>query len=378
MFQLGTKYSVALDAMYTDEDGEQHPMVMGCYGIGHLADRHRRRRGAPRRARHHVAAGARAVPRAPRRAPRQGRHRGARSSPRRDRLYDELSAAGVEVLYDDRDASPGVKFADADLLGMPMRVTVGAKGLGARDRRAARSARTGEQTEFPSPMPPRAGGPHLIRPATHPATHGRSHMGRFVLGNGPWMTWNVALALLPLLAAVVLFGRDAARRSMLWWAGLVGLVLFLPNAPYVLTDVVHLPQSLRGVRPGVAAEAGVLFTYGSLFTVGVVSYVLSLHLLGDYFARAGWSRRATVDARDDVARGLRGRHLPRALPGPQQLGRASAVRPTSPAGCAASRRPFGAATVIAMFVTLAVVTTMTRWVALGATEQFRRWRHGPG
>ena len=63
-----------------------------------------------------------------------------------DRLYGDLVAAGVEVLYDDRDASPGVKFADADLLGMPTRVTVGAKGL-ARGVVELRDRRTGEQTE---------------------------------------------------------------------------------------------------------------------------------------------------------------------------------------------------------------------------------------
>ena len=45
-------------------------------------------------------------------------------------LYDGLRARGVEVLLDDRDASPGIKFADADLLGMPVQVTVGAKGVG--------------------------------------------------------------------------------------------------------------------------------------------------------------------------------------------------------------------------------------------------------
>ena len=65
-----------------------------------------------------------------------------------DRLYDELRAAGVEVLYDDRDASPGVKFADADLLGMPTRVTVGAKGVG-RGVVELRDRRTGEQTDVP-------------------------------------------------------------------------------------------------------------------------------------------------------------------------------------------------------------------------------------
>jgi prolyl-tRNA synthetase len=64
-----------------------------------------------------------------------------------DRLYDELIAAGVTVLYDDRDASPGVKFADADLLGMPVRLTLGAKGL-ARGIVERRNRTTGEDDEL--------------------------------------------------------------------------------------------------------------------------------------------------------------------------------------------------------------------------------------
>jgi prolyl-tRNA synthetase len=64
-----------------------------------------------------------------------------------DRLYDELTAAGVDVLYDDRDASPGIKFADADLLGMPTRVTVGARGL-ARGVVERRDRATGEEDEL--------------------------------------------------------------------------------------------------------------------------------------------------------------------------------------------------------------------------------------
>ena len=63
-----------------------------------------------------------------------------------DALHDRLVAAGVEVLYDDRDVSPGVKFADADLLGMPVRLVVGAKGV-ARGIVEWRSRATGEERE---------------------------------------------------------------------------------------------------------------------------------------------------------------------------------------------------------------------------------------
>jgi prolyl-tRNA synthetase len=63
-----------------------------------------------------------------------------------DRLVDELEAAGVDVLYDDRDTSPGVKFADADLLGLPVRLVVGSKGL-ARGIVEWRDRRTGDERE---------------------------------------------------------------------------------------------------------------------------------------------------------------------------------------------------------------------------------------
>jgi len=146
VFQLGTKYSVALDATYTDDAGADHPMVMGCYGIGvsrivtAVVEEHHDQHGivwpdalAPYAV--HVVA-------------RPGKGDTAVAvREAADALYAGLRAAGVSVLYDDRDASPGVKFADADLLGMPWRVTVGAKGLGRgvieRRRRA-----TGEQDEL--------------------------------------------------------------------------------------------------------------------------------------------------------------------------------------------------------------------------------------
>jgi prolyl-tRNA synthetase len=65
-----------------------------------------------------------------------------------DRLYAELGAAGVEVLYDDRDARPGVKFADAELLGIPHRVVVSERGL-ASGRLEYRHRRDSSSTEFP-------------------------------------------------------------------------------------------------------------------------------------------------------------------------------------------------------------------------------------
>ncbi|MDQ1515279.1 MAG: prolyl-tRNA synthetase [Actinomycetota bacterium] len=127
-FQLGTKYSVALGAEYTDEKGAQHPMVMGCYGIGVS------RVVAAVVEEHHDDSGltwpAALAPFAVHLLSLPGKGEAAPEvRAAADRLYDELRAAGVEVLYDDRDQSPGVKFADADLLGMPTQLVLGAKGL---------------------------------------------------------------------------------------------------------------------------------------------------------------------------------------------------------------------------------------------------------
>jgi prolyl-tRNA synthetase len=69
-----------------------------------------------------------------------------------DRLYERLVEGDVDVLYDDRDVSPGVKFADADLLGIPLRLVVGAKGL-ARGVVEWRSRATGEEGELPVDSP---------------------------------------------------------------------------------------------------------------------------------------------------------------------------------------------------------------------------------
>jgi prolyl-tRNA synthetase len=147
VFEIGTKYSEALGGLYTDEAGDQHPMVMGCYGIGvsrivsAVVEQHHDDDGiawpealAPYDV--HLVA-----------LPGKG-EAAADVRATAERLYEELGDAGVAVLYDDRDASPGVKFADADLLGMPVRLTIGAKGV-ARGIVERRVRSTGEQDELP-------------------------------------------------------------------------------------------------------------------------------------------------------------------------------------------------------------------------------------
>lgn len=126
IFKLGTRYSEALGATYLDESGDEHPIVMGSYGIGpariaasaieQLADDAGivwPKAIAPFQI-HLVALG---------KSPDDEDRKFA------DGLYDDLSAAGVDVVYDDRDAGPGAKFADAELLGCPLRVTVGKRGI---------------------------------------------------------------------------------------------------------------------------------------------------------------------------------------------------------------------------------------------------------
>jgi prolyl-tRNA synthetase len=147
VFQIGTKYSVALDANYTDEHGEQHPMVMGCYGIGvsrvvaAVVEEHHDEHG--------VVWPAALAPYDVHLISVPGRGESAASViESADRMYEELTGRGLAVLYDDRDVSPGVKFADADLLGMPVQLVVGAKGL-ARGVVERKDRATGTRDDLP-------------------------------------------------------------------------------------------------------------------------------------------------------------------------------------------------------------------------------------
>ncbi|MGZ6999118.1 MAG: proline--tRNA ligase [Acidimicrobiia bacterium] len=129
VFQLGDKYSKVLGALYTDEHGAEHPMQMGCYGVGvsqilsAVVEEHHDDAG--------IAWPASVAPYQVHIVVLPGRGDTAVAvTAAAEELYDGLRARGVDVLLDDRDASPGVKFADADLLGMPVQVTIGAKGVG--------------------------------------------------------------------------------------------------------------------------------------------------------------------------------------------------------------------------------------------------------
>ena len=144
IFKLGTKYTKALGAEYLGEDGERHPIVMGSYGIGLgrnvacIVEAHHDEKGiawpaevAPYPA-HLVAIGGNKAPEVVETA---------------ERLYGIAQAAGPdrEILFDDRDESPGVKFTDAELLGMPWIITVSPRSLAAGGAEVTRRA-TGERS----------------------------------------------------------------------------------------------------------------------------------------------------------------------------------------------------------------------------------------
>ena len=126
IFQLGTKYSEAMKATVLGSDGGDTVMLMGCYGIGIT------RVVAAAIEQNHDARGIIwPEPIAPFQvvlvALNYGKSEGVRAAA--DRLYGELTDAGIEVLLDDRDARPGVKFADAELLGIPHRLVVSDRAL---------------------------------------------------------------------------------------------------------------------------------------------------------------------------------------------------------------------------------------------------------
>ena len=124
IFVLGTHYSDKMNARFLDEDGKSKSIVMGCYGIGVS------RLIAAVIEQHHDEQGIRwPVPVAPYEVIIIAIGKDEAPLARATEIYETLRAAGVEVLLDDRSERPGVKFKDADLLGIPVRITVGARGL---------------------------------------------------------------------------------------------------------------------------------------------------------------------------------------------------------------------------------------------------------
>jgi prolyl-tRNA synthetase len=143
IFKLGAYYSNAFGATYLDANGESHPIVMGCYGIGSgravatIVEQHYDEKGitwpvavAP----YHASLLS------------LGSSEDTEVMAAADKLYDELTATGVEVLFDDRDERAGVKFNDADLIGNPVRVSVSPRTL--KNGEAEIKARKASEASF--------------------------------------------------------------------------------------------------------------------------------------------------------------------------------------------------------------------------------------
>jgi prolyl-tRNA synthetase len=124
VFKLGTKYSEAMNCVFLDEKGERQPMIMGCYGLGIG-----RTVAAAVEQSHDEDGIIWPVAIAPFEAVVTMVGREENVVRTANEVYEKLLAAGIEVLLDDRDERPGVKFKDADLIGFPLRVAVGAKSL---------------------------------------------------------------------------------------------------------------------------------------------------------------------------------------------------------------------------------------------------------
>jgi len=126
IFQLGQKYSSAMNASVLDENGKQVTMTMGCYGIGvsrvvgAAIEQHNDDQG--------IAWPTAIAPFTLALIPMQMK-KSERVREAAENLYAELVAAGIDVLFDDRDARPGVMFADMELIGIPHRVVLGERGL---------------------------------------------------------------------------------------------------------------------------------------------------------------------------------------------------------------------------------------------------------
>ena len=139
IFQLGTRYSESMGCYYQDEDGVRKPVIMGSYGIGVgrllacIAEEYNDEAGlklpisvAPYQV-HLISL--------------------VKDNAVGEELYEKLQSAGIEVLYDDRKESAGVKFADADLIGLPIRITVGNRSL-KEGKVEVKLRETGEETSF--------------------------------------------------------------------------------------------------------------------------------------------------------------------------------------------------------------------------------------
>ena len=126
IFKLGTKYSQALNAVFLDEQGKEQPIIMGSYGIGleriiacAIEQSHDE---------HGICWPVSIAPYSVHMIG-LGLHKSQEAVDACIAIHDALEQSGIDVLFDDRDVSPGIKFNDADLIGLPLQLIIGEKGL---------------------------------------------------------------------------------------------------------------------------------------------------------------------------------------------------------------------------------------------------------
>lgn len=106
-------------------------------------------------------------------------------------------------------------------------------------------------------------------------------------GNIYWMSWNLYLAFVPLALSVILF-RTRQPHSWVWWILLLIFFAFLPNAPYLLTDIIHAIDLSRMSQSIWLTLCLIMPVYLLIIFIGFESYVLSVTNLGNYLKRRGW------------------------------------------------------------------------------------------
>ena len=108
--------------------------------------------------------------------------------------------------------------------------------------------------------------------------------------NMRWMTWNLFLAFIPLVLSVWLFRRIKKSRSWVWWLGFAVFYAFLPNAPYLLTDVIHLIDDIRTIQSVWMITLVLIPVYLVVILAGFEAYVISVINMGHYLHRIGKSQ----------------------------------------------------------------------------------------
>ncbi|MCU1454397.1 MAG: hypothetical protein JWN46_2543 [Acidimicrobiales bacterium] len=114
--------------------------------------------------------------------------------------------------------------------------------------------------------------------------------------NAWWMGWNLLLALIPALLSVLLFHRQH-RHGAVWWCGVALFVAFLPNAPYVVTDLIHLPDAITATHLTGTVLVAVLPAFATLVLAGLACYALAISELVRELRRDGmarWTRSVEV------------------------------------------------------------------------------------